>query len=84
MWVFNVEVTAYPRIALPLFFHGCLVAPVLSLRMLWETALGGVRLSPSVISVRQGQGHLRQYILAVWTFFVRPRTFLPPQHGPWA
>ena len=66
MWVFNAEVTAYPKIVLPLFSHSCLVAPVLvlplfshsylvapvlSLRALWETALGGMPLSPFVILV---------------------------------
>ena len=39
--------------------------------------------SPSVILVCRGQGHPRQYILAVWIPFVRPRAFLPPRHGPW-
>ena len=47
--------TAYPRIALPLFSYGCLVALVLSLGMLWETAFGGMPLSPFVISVCREQ-----------------------------
>ena len=51
LWVFNVKVTTYPRIALSLFSHSCLVALVLSLGVLWEIALCGVPLSPSVISV---------------------------------
>ena len=51
---------------------------------LWETALGGVPLSPSVISVCREQDCPRQRLLIVWTFFIRPRTFLPPRHGPWA
>ena len=50
LWVFNVEVTAYPGIAPSLFSHGCLIALVLSLGTLWETVLSGVPLSPSVIS----------------------------------
>ena len=41
-------------------------------------------LSFFVITVCQGQGCPRQYILTVWTFYARPRTFLPPRHGPWA
>ena len=52
--------------------------------MLEGTASGDVALSPSVILVYQEQGRLRQYILAVWIPFVRPRAFLPPRHGPWA
>ena len=49
--------------------------------MLEETASGSVALSPFVISVCRGQGCPRQYILAVWILFVRPRTFLPPGMG---
>ena len=69
--------TAYPRIALPLFSHGCLVALVLSLGTLWETALGGVPPSPSVISVCREQDCPRQRLLAVRTFlFVLGHFFL--------
>ena len=50
--------TAYPRIALPLFSHGCFVALVLSLGTLKETALRGMPLSPSVISVCRKQNCL--------------------------
>ena len=46
MWAFNAEVTAYPGIALPLYSHDCLIALVLSLGTLWETAFGGMPLSP--------------------------------------
>ena len=55
-----------------------------SFGMLEGTASGGVALSPSVILVCRGQGRLRQYILAVWIPFVRPRTFflLGMGHGP--
>ena len=45
--MFNVEVTAYPGIAPPLYSHVWLVALVLSLGTLWEIALGGMPLSPS-------------------------------------
>ena len=76
--------TAYPGIALPLYSHGRLIALVLSLGTLWEIALGGVLLSPSVILVCWEQDCPRQRHLAVWTFFVRPWTFLPLQRGPWA
>ena len=76
--------TAYPGIAPPLYPHDCLVALVLSLRTLWETALGGVLFSPSMISICQEQDCPRQHLLAVWTFFIRPRAFLPPRCRPWA
>ena len=49
-----------------------------------EAVFKGVPLFPSVISVCQGQGCPRQYILAVWTFLVHPQTFFPPRRGPWA
>ena len=49
-----------------------------------EAVLKGLPLSPSVTSVRWGQDCPLQRLLAVWTFFVRPRTFLPPRRGPWA
>ena len=55
MWVFNAEVTTYPRIAPLLDSHDCLIALVLSLWTLWETALGGVLFSPSMILVCRGQ-----------------------------
>ena len=64
--------TAYLEIAPPLYSHGCLITLVLSLGTLWETALGGVPLSPSVISVFREQDCPRQRLLVVWTFFVRP------------
>ena len=63
--VFNAEVTVYPGIAPPLYSHGCLIALVLSLGTVWETALGGVLLSPFVISVCQEQDCPRQRLLIV-------------------
>ena len=69
--------TAYPRIVLPLFSHGCLVALVLSLGTLWETALCGVLPSPSVISGCWERNCHRQRLLTVWTFlFVLGHFFL--------
>ena len=52
--------------------------------MLEGTVSGDVALSPSMILVCREQGRLRQYILAFWIPFVRPRAFLPPGmgHGP--
>ena len=70
-----------------LFYHAPIAWPIAletSFGMLEETAFGGMALSPSVISVCRGQGCPQQYILAVWILFVRPWTFLPPRHGPWA
>ena len=46
-----------------------------SFGMLEGTASDGVALSPSVVLVYRGQGRPRQYILAVWIPFVRPRHF---------
>ena len=55
MRVFNADVTAYPGIALPLYSHGYLIALVLSLETVWETALGGVLLSPFMISIAENR-----------------------------
>ena len=49
-----------------------------------EAVFKGVPLFPSVISVCRGHDCPRQRLLAVWTFFVRRRTFLPPRRGLWA
>ena len=76
--------TAYPGIVPPLYSHDCLIALVLSLGMLWETVLGGMPLSPSMILVCRGQDCPWQRPLAVWTFFIRHQTYLPPRCGPWA
>ena len=65
MWVFNAEVIAYLGIALPLYSHDCLIVLVISLGTLWETALGGVPLSPSMILVYEGQDCPRRRPLAV-------------------
>ena len=84
LWVFNVEVTASPRIAPPPRPHSWLTVLVLLFGTLGRTVFEGVPLSPSVTLVCQGQGCSRQYILAVWILFVLLQTFLPPRHGPWA
>ena len=75
--------TASPGIAFPPCSYGWPTGLGTSFGMLEETASGGVALSPSVILVCRGQGRPRQYILAVWIPFVRPRAFLPPRYGPW-
>ena len=79
-----MEVTAFPEIAFLPCSYGWPTALETSFGMLEETASSGVALSPFVILVCRGQGRPRQYILAVWILFVRPWTFLPPRHGPWA
>ena len=76
--------TTYLGIALPLYSHGWLIALVLSFGTLWEIAFGGVPLFCPMISVCREQDCPRQRVLTVWTFFIRPRTFLPPRRGPWA
>ena len=45
---------------------------------------GDAALFSPMILAYQGQGRPRQYILAVWIPFIRPRALLPPRHGPWA
>ena len=79
---FNAEVTASPRITPSLCSYGWPIRLETSFGMLEGTVSGNVALSPSVILVCQGQGRLRQYILAVWISFVPPRAFLPPRHVP--
>ena len=76
--------TASPGIAFLLGSYDWPVGLGTSFGMLEGTASGDVALSPSMILVCQGQGRSRQYILAVWIPFVRPRAFLPPRHRPWA
>ena len=79
-----MEVTASVRVAFLPCSYGWLIGLGTSFGMLEGTASGDVVLSSSVILVCRGQGRPRQYILAVWIPFVRPRAFLPPRHGPWA
>ena len=79
-----MEVTVSPGIAFLPYSYGWPTALGTSFGMLEKTAFGGVALSPYVILVCREQGRPRQYILAVWILFIRPRTFLPPQHGSWA
>ena len=74
-----------PRIAPPPCSHGWPTVLVLFLfGAPREAVFKGVPLFPSVTLVCQGQDCPRQHLLTVWTFFVRPRTFLPPRRGPWA
>ena len=76
--------TASPKISFLPYSDGWPTTLRTSFGVLEDTATGGMALSPSVILVCRGQDHPRQYILAIWILFVRPRTFLPPQRGLWA
>ena len=84
MWVFNMEVTVSTGITFLPRSYGWRTRLETSFGMLEGTASGSVALSLSVILVYRGQGRPRQYILAVWIPFVRPRAFLPPQQRPCA
>ena len=55
-----------------------------SFAILEEIALGDVALFSPVILACRGQGRPRQYNLAVWIPFIRPRALLPPRREPWA
>ena len=83
LWAFNAEVTASLGIAPPPRPHCGPTVLVFLFRMPGEAVLESVPLSPSVTSVRWGQGCPRQRLLAAWTFFVHPWTFLRPRHEPW-
>ena len=48
----------------------------------WMSSGDVAAFSPMILACR-GQGHPRQYILAVWIPFIRPRAFLPPWCRPW-
>ena len=84
LWAFNAEVTASPGIAPPPCSHSWPTVLVLLFGMPGEAVFKGVPLSPSVTLVRRGQGCPWRHLLAAWTFFVHPQTFLPPRRGPWA
>ena len=84
LWAFNAEVTTSLRIAPPPHPHSWSTMVVFLFGMLGEAVLESVLLSPSMTSVCRGQGCPWQRLLADWTLFVHPRTFLLPQHGHWA
>ena len=79
-----MEVTAFPKIAFLPCSYGWPIGLGTSFGILEGIASGDVVLSPPMILVCRGQGRPRQYILAIWIPFVRPRAFLPPRHGSWA
>ena len=84
LWAFNTEVTASPGIAPPPHPHIWSTVVVFLFGMPGEAVLESVPLSPSMTSVCRGQGCPWQRLLADWTLFVHPRTFLLPQYGHWA
>ena len=84
LWAFNAEVTASHGIDSPPWFHGW---PTVLVLFAWDAqggCLQGRAAFSSVTSVRRGQDCPQQRLLAVWTFFIRPQTFLPPRRGTWA
>ena len=81
--VFNTEVTAFPRAASPPFPYGQPIWLEISFAILEWMSSGDVALFSPMILACRGQGHPRQYILAVWIPFTRPQALLPPRRGPW-
>ena len=81
LWAFDAEVTAHPGIAPPPCPHNWPTVLVFLFGMPREAAFKSVPLSPSMTSVRRGQGCLRQRLLTAWTFFIHPWTFILPRHG---
>ena len=73
-----MKVAAFLGIAFLSCSYGWPIGLGTSFGMLEGTASSDMALSPSVILVYRGQGRPRQYILAVWIPFIRPRAFLPP------
>ena len=68
-----------------LFYHAPIASPVglgISFGILKGIALGDVTPSSLVILAYLGQGRPRQYILAAWIPFIRPRALLLPRCGP--
>ena len=80
---FNAEVTASPEIASPSCPHIWPTVLVLLFRTPGKAVFEGVSLFSSVTLVCRGQSCPRRRLLAAWTFFVHPRTFLLPRRGPW-
>ena len=82
--VFNMEMTASSGVAFLSCSYGWLIGFGISFGILKGTASSDVTPSPSVILVCREMVRPRQYILAVWIPFIRPRTLLPPWCAPWA
>ena len=82
LWVFNTEVTAPPGVVSPPFPYGQPIRLGISFAILEWIATSDVALFSPLILVCRGQGRPRQYNLAVWIPFIRPRALLPPRCGP--
>ena len=82
--VFNTEVTTFPGAAAPPFSYGQPIWLGISFTILEWMSSGDMALFSPMILVCRGQGHPRQYILAVWIPFIRPQVLLPPRCEPWA
>ena len=81
--VFNTEVTAFPGTASHLFPYGQPIWLRIFFVILEWMSSGDVALFSPIILACRGQDRPRQYILAVWIPFIRPRA-LPPRRGPQA
>ena len=82
--VFNTEVIAFLGAASLPFPYGQPIWLGISFAILEWMSSGDVTLFSPMILACRGQGRPRQYILAVWIPFIRPRALLPPRCGPWA
>ena len=74
--------TASPGVDFLPCSYGKLIGLGISFVIFKGIVLGDVAPSYPVILAYQGQGHPRQYILAVWIPFVRPQTLPPPWREP--
>ena len=83
LWVFNAEVTAFPRVAFLPCSYSQLVGLGIPFVIFKGIVLGDMAPSYPVILACRGKGHPRQYILAVWIPFVRPRILLLSRRKPW-
>ena len=79
---FNVNVTAFPRIAPPPCPHSCPTVLILLFGTTGRAVFGGVLLSPFVTLVGRGQDGPRRWLPAAWAFLTYPRTFLLSRRGP--
>ena len=84
LWVFNTKVTASPGVAFLPCSYDQLVGLGISFGILKGIASSDVTPFSLMILACRGQGHPRQYILAVWIPFICPQALLPPRRGPWA
>ena len=79
----NTEVTASSGVTFLPCSYGWPIGLGISSRILKGIASGDVTSFSPVILACRGQGHPRQYILAVWIPFIRLQTLLSPRRGSW-